>query len=282
MRKWIVLAFAFLSVTPSHAGGPLEMRPLPSPGAKPQIIGGRVSDPAEWPATFIFGKAEEKFCTSTAIGPRAILTAAHCVDDGQEGTIFLPGGKSAGLKCSVHEAFTPCWPTAGQPDSVCPAGKSFSDDYALCLASADLELPVYESLLTSPGIINRGEEVLLTGFGCNQSGGSDGGFGVLFEGETTVTKLPSQQTTLPRRNYVETSGGAAACYGDSGGASYAFLDPNKRVRAVFGVNSRGTMQEGGWSLLSVTFTSDFVDWAQRWSHDKAAAICGLPESAAAP
>src|SRR5512145_2693126 len=74
------------------------MKPLPDdPTAEPQIIGGRRSNPADWPATFAFSN-----CTSTAIGSRVLLTAAHCVGHGANGKLEIPGKKDIDVECAHH------------------------------------------------------------------------------------------------------------------------------------------------------------------------------------
>ena len=45
-----------------------------------EVIGGTPASPQNWPATFILCVSDGFFCTSTAIGPQVVITAAHCFD----------------------------------------------------------------------------------------------------------------------------------------------------------------------------------------------------------
>src|SRR5690242_15713661 len=53
--------------------------------AAPKLGNGSVADPSDWPASFIatirMGN-QDFYCTSTLIGSRTLLLAAHCVADG--------------------------------------------------------------------------------------------------------------------------------------------------------------------------------------------------------
>ena len=82
------------------------MRPVTmymDPTAEPQIIGGTLSDTADWPATFVFNVIDNP-CTSTAIGPKVILTAAHCITDGAKGLIKY-GNFQTGVTCLKVSVF---------------------------------------------------------------------------------------------------------------------------------------------------------------------------------
>ena len=53
---------------------------------RPQLGNGSVANTREWPASFI-AKSGSATCTATLIGPRTLLTAAHCVGDGATATV---------------------------------------------------------------------------------------------------------------------------------------------------------------------------------------------------
>jgi hypothetical protein len=251
-----------------------SMQPPPEdPVVEPQIIGGRLARRANWPATFIFKDPEiprpnKEVCTSTAVGKRVILTAAHCVRNGAKGEIGS-GGQNLSITCSHHPDYTP---------QGTHATLTTSADWALCLAAGDIKVVEYETINRNSAAIKKAQELLLTGFGCNKVGGTDGGFGQLFEGEASVTDLPSKND--PERwkiNYITTSGGAAVCFGDSGGATYLFLDAAKRSRALVGVNSRGDIEKV--SYISSSSTDSFLSWARNWASTNGVLICGLHDDA---
>ena len=254
-----------------------------SPDSETLIIGGRrVQDAKEWPATFKFGQDEDEFCTATAVGPRVILTAAHCLPDGAKGHVVVNDTRSK-IVCNHHPQYTSCPKTPAEfsDPSSCPAGKTTSADYALCLADMPLAIKEYESVNTNAALPESASVITLTGYGCNQDGGFDGGFGYLFEGETQVETLPAGAEPLQWSSYyIITKGNAALCYGDSGGPSYKLLDVSGKSRLLIGVNSRSNMKEDDLSYLSATNLSAFTTWARDWAKERTkdgviVQICGL-------
>ena len=254
-----------------------EMKPLrDDPKVEPKIIGGRKSIVTNWPATFSFNN-----CTSTAIGPRVLLTAAHCVKHRASGRLTV-GGTAIDFQCEHHPDYIASVAATG--------GKTTSADWALCVAiSGSIPAKSFEVINTRVGQLKRGSEILLTGFGCNAQGGSDGGYGVQYEGEANINPvknetdpdgLPNEQSPLWARNYATAIGGAAVCYGDSGGAAYLFLDEAKQSRVVIGVNSRGNVSTV--SYLSLTSAGAFESWIRSWADTwadklnlKNLEICGI-------
>jgi hypothetical protein len=272
-----------LAIPVGHAQAPADLvmeRPGSPDAAETLIIGGRrVQDTKKWPATFKFGKGVKEFCTATAIGPRVILTAAHCLPNGASGHVVI-NDKRVGIVCDHHHEYTPC-PLENEDPKSCPAGRTTSADYALCLASADLGITEYETVNTKSGVPAVGGRALLTGFGCNEDGGVDKGFGYLFEGDTTVRALPNETgADMFGLYYIVTRGGAALCFGDSGGPSYKLQDSQGKSRVMIGVNSRTWAHLDQASFLSATSVRSFVDWATSWASSKSTAespvqMCGL-------
>lgn len=252
-----------------------------SPDSETLVIGGRrVQDARRWPATFTFGKGDDEFCTATAIGPRVILTAAHCLPDGARGHVIV-NDQRVELTCKHHPDYTPCPGRTDDPET-CPANKTTSADYSLCLTDEELKVKSNERVNTDIKLA-AGNKLILTGYGCNKDGGVDGGFGYLFEGDTEVESLPEQKERW-LANYIISKGGAAICYGDSGGPSYKLLDAAGNSRRLIGVNSRSNMREDDRSFLSATALSSFTDWAENWADEMstpgdAIQICGIhPEA----
>lgn len=234
-----------------------EMKPVQELGSgsiQLQVIGADPADPARWPATLVF-RTPSGGCTATAVGPRVVLTAAHCVTNGQSGTVKTASG-SLSVKCEHH------------PDYV----RDISPDFALCTASRDLPFTPYERVNTSATIGSSGA-IQLLGYGCLTEGGQDRTFGRLYQGQATVDETPT-----PGNLYTRTQGGAAVCFGDSGGGAYAHTNPAKTRRALMGVNSRGDISTYSW--LSTTSTHGFLDWARTWSERHGTEICGIHPSAA--
>jgi hypothetical protein len=138
-------------------------------GTKPKIIGGQPADPADWSATRWFDQG----CTSTIIGVRTVVTAAHCIGDGQ----------SAGIELNNSTVPVTC---NQDPDYA----SNTTADVALCLASSDLVAPglKYESINIDQSYLQVGTPITLLGFGCTEPGGPAG---VLYVGTSTISQLPS-------------------------------------------------------------------------------------------
>lgn len=248
----VISAIASLGLLFSGDSQAFEMTdPIAPPGGTPELIGAKPAQPSDWPATFIF-RSGTGGCTSTAVGSQSILTAAHCVTDGEVGTVKI-GNSSLSVKCSHH-------PFYGLGNA--------SADFALCKASGPMQGISYEQISTALAYPRINQNVILLGYGCKEVGGSDHTFGVLHTGDTKVVKRPE-----PNDTDTVTKGGAALCYGDSGGGAYVRFNESGTRRAIFGVNSRGDIST--FSFLASTATTMFVDWAFDWASANNTKICGL-------
>lgn len=237
-----------LKIDFSNDGTPVDFELLEgekvSPG--PLIIGGTPADPKDWPATRYF-LSQGKACTSTVIGPRILLTAAHCVKNNGVGS-FKIGGQKYAVRCLHHTKYK----------------QNYKMDVALCLTNGQINLPNgarYERITFNSNEPSQKSKIKLLGFGCRQIGGG-GPSGKLYIGNTKFKYKDGA--------YIITEGGAAVCYGDSGGASYIQAG---NQRAIFGVNSRGDIISR--SLLSHTGNSEIKKFFQGFANANTAKICGL-------
>lgn len=244
--------FGFLTVALIVACATLpEGTPCAKPVEKPALINGRPAIPADWPAS-VYISAGGGRCSATLIGYRTLLTAAHCVKDGGQ-VIFTINPNRYNAKCKHH------------PDYA----KDKTADWALCLVNREVPGIISEVVLTDPAALKKGATIMLTGYGCTEgpkgTGGNDGVFRI---GEAKVSRLPATS------HDITLNSGAALCFGDSGGAGYAFQGG---VRKVFGVNSRGNIST--ISYLSATSTGAFGQFARGWANANKVVICGLhPEA----
>lgn len=240
----------------------ISAKKFASDEAQFQIIGGTLADPLDWPATFVI----DDRCTSTAVGPRVVLTAAHCVPDGAVGLVEF-GGTTISATCNHHPDYR-----EGVSGNDPEWEQKVSPDFALCILSSSLEGIEFETIDVDGSSLQAGAIIRLLGFGCNSVGGTDGGFGVLYEGDAAITKAAA-----PPSYYTTTLGGAAVCYGDSGGGDYMFLDAAEKRRVLVAVTSRGDIATRSW--LSTTSVPGFVAWADSWGAQHGGRICGLHHDA---
>lgn len=219
-----------------------------------QIIYGTIAQRDHWPATLVFLTAQGA-CTATAVGRRVVLTAAHCVEDGQTGTVTVStAGTTATLTCSHHPMYL----------------NEISADYALCLTGSPLPYfgTGYERISTDPNLISVNSQILLLGYGCTTNVGQRD-FGNLYHGFAQARRADHG------RMYFLTKGGAAVCFGDSGGGAYWVESPDNVAgrRLLVAINSRGDISTNSW--LSKTWAEDFLVWARQWSAERSVSICGV-------
>lgn len=215
-------------------------------GVDGQVIGGQKANPSAWPATLIFRSADGSGCTATLVGPRALLTAAHCVPDGGSASIAFRSA-SIPARCDHHPNYA----------------ANYKEDYAMCRLESEARLDQYERINLAKDRPKEGSTVDLLGYGCRTEGGGDRQFGTLFTGKAPVK--------LKDGAYFLTVGDVAVCFGDSGGAVFQAVSDANRV--IVGVNSRGDIATT--SYLARTGTDSFKSWATRWSADRGATLCGV-------
>jgi hypothetical protein len=260
--------FVSATLLPGLAVAQLETKSRPKPtvrkffsvldlkqkGTGPVVIGGHEAKSEDFPASF-YSRSDSGFCTSTMVSSRALLTAAHCVDDG--GKVLLT------LKKKTYEGICTHSPDYAQNETA---------DWALCLFSKDITGIPFERINMDESRVTVGAELLLTGFGCVKSPGTGGNDGVYRIGEAKVMSVPTGSS-----NDIVTVGEVALCFGDSGGPAFLFLDLNKRDRIVVSVNSRGNIRDT--SYLSSTSTSPAKAFFMKWSQDKGVKLCGVHSDA---
>lgn len=260
-RVTLLIAFAFYALGASIADAQsftMSSPELPTDSADVQVINGiEVLNPSDWPATFVFRGLGNRPCTATVVGPRAVLTAAHCVGNPSEGDLTI-SGKPHRLSCTRHESAEP-------PEY----------DIALCVSRTDITLRKkwdrYERLPNEFNVDLDSKTLQLLGFGCTSVNGTD--FGVLYVGGATVTLAP-----LPTCPRIETRGGAIACSGDSGGSAYLQVNG---TRIIVGVNSKSDGSFTQLAALTDPATIAFLRNAKQVDDrnvPRAVRICGFDDT----
>jgi hypothetical protein len=213
--------------------------PLPEHTAE---FGGH-ADPATYTGSLLVNI--DRQCSATLIGPKAVLSAAHCNTDAGD-LDFKLNGKTYTGHCTRYPYYH---------------STNHTGDWSLCRVDEDVANVTYETLSLDPNLIKVGSRVILTGFG-----------GAMFSfsmGAATVESLPSgaSDDIITR--------GATILDGDSGSAAFVVTPTNGR--RVVAVNSRTInipTKTSALSSLSTGRAKTFIDEWLKMPKNADVQICG--------
>lgn len=210
---------------------------------RPRLINGTEVDMNQY-KEIVQIKVEGASCTATVVGPKAIITAAHCARTGAE-AVFNYSGKQ--YKAIMERS--PVFP--GQAN--------------------DISIGVVNEILPNakPHTIwsqtpTQGLSIVLFGFGCSQPGGGDLADGKLRKGNNKVKDIADFYFSSNE------AGGAALCFGDSGGPT--FIEEGGKLKVV-GVNSKGNLHDlNQSSRVDIPLSKQFLNQV---ATSKGIEICGV-------
>jgi V8-like Glu-specific endopeptidase len=244
--RWARLAFVAAACAACAACAPEALEP-PQPEAQraASIVHGAPTshDPATValvPRRLLCGAPATAFCSGTLVAPRAILTAAHCLEGRRPAdyrTFFGsvvggPGDTLDVVAAAVHPAYD--------------VATGANDVAVLTLAKPSAVAPAEIALAIDDALVGR--SVRLVGFGVDDAGAT----GTARTGEAVVTSL---EAGLFR--YAPSP--ANTCGGDSGGPTY--LDDGGGERLV-GVTRSGDEACASFGTATrVDAVADFVSAA---------------------
>jgi secreted trypsin-like serine protease len=293
MRRFLAAAVATVGVLSVLVGPSIAMA---SPTATPSIVNGHTASIAEFPSLAFIEFAEPTGvygCTGSVVAPRVILTAGHCVENIESGSIVqahdyaVATGVSNILKAGKANVSTVSQVLVNPSFDI----KRTTGDAGLLILSAPVTAPVLP--LAGPadaGLLAGGTPMTMAGWGVT-SGRSLTETTTLRAADTTVQapEYCQRQTSGYYHSYTPesqlcavdmSSHHAGGCYGDSGGPAIAHRADGTPVE--IGVAS--TVKPGCITAFPTVYTrADLINpWVTSWinavEHGGPAPAISIPQA----
>ena len=227
------------------------------------IIGGKRINPTDKDSTTVAmvlsrKKKDAGICTGTLIGPKLLLTAAHCIKASADETLIVfysaiscesgfdsTKNSQRVSKVIVHKDYVPSEKT-----------KEGINDIALIILQdpAPVNYPIYK--IADPAKL---KDSRLYFYGYGVTGSNEGGAGILRK-----TSFSRNDFSVEKENNkirVQQDNGTGICSGDSGGPGFVNIDGEAQI---LGVNSfvKGPEDDfcNGTSTLALAYS--YKEWIQ--------------------
>lgn len=284
--------------------GQLEFKRIAGSDTEGMVVGSdRTFEIWRLPATFgaALGSNNNftETCTATLIGPKVLLTAAHCVDRKDpevRGRTY--GGKVSKSDGTLLASISACeMATDYYESSDAITGSPRNEkDFALCELVTPINSITAETISQKPADVDSGQELMVVGYGCTEAELVNGEIvsglkasGKLAVGMNTVSSGgPSGWLTLKGK-----IGAAQAilCPGDSGGGSFAHASlapaPRDAGWRIVAINSAVGRTPGGGpgeyqSYLAPLSDKSFDSFLKAWMRARPSSrkVCGVNLSSA--
>lgn len=218
-----------------------------SNNVSPAVIGAEQVDKADYPAVLSI-RTGSAGCTATLVGPKVIATAAHCGKSGQQAKFSIGGVQYSAvlLRSDIYPAQ--------------------DHDIALGLIGGRGVEGVEPISVGETAQI--GSDMYIMGYGCTQKGGGGGNDGILRAGTAELRSFTKYDAVL--------QGGAALCFGDSGGPTMVKTKTGSRGQEQYeiaAVNSKGDIKVTSYvARLDTQASKDFM---QSFISQYNVEICGV-------
>ncbi len=172
---------------------------------------------------------EQVICSGTLVGPRAVLTAAHCLGGREPDELEVLIGDTASAPATVLAV----WGAAVHPGYDAGAPAETSPDLMVLFLEGDAGVTPAVPADVAAAELVTGAQVQLVGFGATTIGGD---LGVRVSGRATVDVVGGVS--------FSTGASAVPCGGDSGGAALLETAAGPRLIGVIKGSGAGCADQG--------------------------------------